>query len=121
MLPAIGKRKTFDPTHWMTLRLRADNAKLRLFLTVCPTGEPGERKRLVDRVLRSTSEFGFVKFYKEPTKEWTTLLSDEICALPDDEELDTDVVIDKVERRLIDFLTQTAALPAAVKSLYAPA
>lgn len=120
MLPAVGKRKTFDRDHWITVRLRTLSTRLRLYVIVAPTTDAVMRKTLVERLLRDRSEFGFSTFFKkkELTADWTRVLSEDICTLPEDEEPDIDAVMQKLEKRLTEFLKQTAGLPAAVKELF---
>ncbi len=122
MLPPIGKRKTFDPGHWITVRLRVGRERLRLLTVVCPTTDSSRRKMALERLLQSKAEFGFSLFFKkkELTGDWTRILSTDVCALPDDEEPDYEAVIQHVERRLVDFLKQTASLPTAMKTLFPP-
>lgn len=119
MLPPVGKRKTFEPDHWVTVRLRAGSTKVRLFVMVCPTTDGSVRKRVLERILRDKSEFGFSSFFKkkELSEDWTRVLSDEICSLPEDDEPDVDEVMKKIEKRLAEFAKQTMALPATVKAL----
>jgi hypothetical protein len=121
MLPPIGKRKTFEPDHWLTVRLRASDTKLRLLVVVCPTSDGAKRKRVLDRLLKDKSDFGFSSFFKkkELTEDWTRVLSEEICAFPEDGEIDVESVMSKVEKRLVEFLNQTAKLPAAMAELFA--
>lgn len=120
MLPPIGKRKTFEPEHWVTVRLRAGSTRLRLFVIVCPTTDGLIRKKVIERLLIDKSEFGFSTFFKkkELTDDWTRVMSEEVCTLPEDEELDVDAVMDRVERRLVDFVEQTANVPIAMKTLF---
>lgn len=118
MLPPIGKRRTFEPEHWMTVRLRAVNTGLRLFVVVCPTTDQAVRKKVVERLLRDKSEFGFSTFFKRLTEDWTRVISEVLCELPEDEELDVDAVMEQVEKRLTEFAKQTAGLPKAIISLF---
>jgi hypothetical protein len=120
MLPPVGRRKTFDGDHWLTFRLRAREAKLRLFVLVCPTSDGGVRKRVVERLIKDKSEFGFAPFFKkkELTEEWTRIFSEEICVLPEDDEIDVDAVLEKVEKKLEEMLKQTAGLPKAIATLF---
>jgi hypothetical protein len=100
MLPPVGKRKTFKPEHWITLRLRAEPKKLRLVVLVCPTTDPLVRKRVIERLLKDKTEFGFSSFFKKKeflSEDWTRVLSEEVCALPEDEEPDVEAVIEKVQ------------------------
>ena len=119
MLPPVGKRKTFEPEHWMTMRLRAYSKHLRLFVIVCPTTDAAVRKSVLERLLKDKNEFGFSTFFKkkELTKDWTKVLS-ERCALSEDleEPEKIDAVMDRVEKRLENFLKQTAGLPAAMET-----
>ncbi len=121
MLPPVGKRPTFDPALWITMRLTAQNARLRLFVIVHPTKDVAIRKQVVERLLKDKTEFGFSTFFKKkgPSYDWTRVLSDDVCPLPEDEEPDADAVMERVEKRLLDFLKQTADLPAAMKRLFA--
>ena len=121
MLPPVGKRKTFEPEHWITVRLRAGSTRLRLFVIVCPTTDVAIRKKALDRLLKDKSEFGFSTFFKkkELTEDWTRVMSEEICALPEDEEPDVDAVMDKVERRLTEFAKQAVKVPSAMNALFA--
>ena len=120
MLPPVGKRKTFEPDHWMTVRLRAGGTRLRLFVVVCPTTDQAIRKKVLERLLRDKSEFGFSTFFKkkELTDDWTRVMSEDICALPEDEEPDVDAVMERVEKRLAEFAKQTMSVPAAIKALF---
>lgn len=119
MLPPINSRPTFEREHWMTMRLRADNTALRFFIIVCPTTDAVARKKLIERLLKDKGEFGFSTMFKkkELTGKWTRVLSDEICSLSEDEEPDLDGVMQKVEKRLRDFIQRTASLPEALKEL----
>lgn len=119
MLPAVGKKKTFEPEHWMTVQLHAGSTSLRLLVIVRPTNDAAIRKRVVERVLKDKSEFGFSTFFKkkELGEVWTRVLSEEVCALPEDEDPDIDAVMQRVEKRLGEFLTQTAGLPAAIEAI----
>lgn len=120
MLPPVGKRRTFEPEHWMTMRLRAYSAHLRLFVIVCPTTDAVVRKLTLERLLRDKNEFGFSTFFKkkELTKDWTRVLSERVSALSEDQEPEKiDAVMDRVEKRLGSFLKQTADLPAAMEAL----
>jgi hypothetical protein len=118
MLPPVGKRKTIDPEHWMTVRLHAGSTRLRLIVLVCPTTDQAVRKKVVERLLRDKKEFGFSTFFKKLTEDWTRVTSDEVCALPEDEEPDVDAVMERVEKRLAEFTKQTAGVPSALKSLF---
>lgn len=122
MLPPVGKRKTFEPEHWLTVRVRAGSARLRLFVVVCPTTDRAIRKKALERLLKEKSEFGFSTFFKkkELTEDWTRVLSEDICALPEDEEPDVDAVMERVDKRLTEFAQQTANVPSALKALFAP-
>ncbi|MFM9995537.1 MAG: PD-(D/E)XK nuclease family protein [Phycisphaerales bacterium] len=119
MLRPVGKRKTFEPEHWMTMRLRAGSTRLRLFVIVCPTTDAGVRKRTLERLLKDKKEFGFSTFFKrkELTEDWTRVLSEEVCPLPEEDEPDVDAVMASVEKRLVEFLKETAGLPAAMKAV----
>jgi PD-(D/E)XK nuclease superfamily protein len=121
MLPPIGRRKTFEPEHWITVRLLVRKDRLRLFVTVCPTTDASKRKMAIDRLLQNKAEFGFSAFFKkkELTEEWTRILSTDICALPDDEEPEYEAVMQNVEKRLGEFARQAAGVPAAMKALFA--
>ncbi len=114
MLPPVGKRATFEPEHWLTMRLRA-GSRLRLFVVVCPTKDVEVRKLVLERLLRDKGEFGFATSYKKLTDVWTSILNDEICPLPEDEDPDVDAVMERVTRRLIEFVKQTVGLPEAMK------
>ncbi len=71
------------------------------------------------RLLKDPTEFGFSTSRKKLTEIWTNVLSEEVCALSDDEEPEKiDAVMDCVEKRLEDFLKQTAGLPAAMQALF---
>ena len=118
MLPPIGKRKTFEPEHWMTVRLRAGNVRLRLMVVICPTTDAAKRTRAIERLLKDKAEFGFSIRKKELTEDWTRILSEEICELPEDEDPDVDDIMPRVERRLTEFLRQTAKVPAAMSALF---
>jgi len=119
MLPPVGKRKTFKPEHWMTVRLCASNRKLRLFVIVCPTKDQGVRKRLLERLLKDKADFGLSTFFKNKqlTDDWTRVLSETVCALPEDEEPDADAIMEKVEKRLNDFLAWADRLPSVINSI----
>jgi hypothetical protein len=120
MLPPVGKRKTFKPEYWMTMRLRAYSTHLRLFVIVCPTTDAVVRKCALERLLKDKNEFGFSTFFKkkELTKDWTRVLSEKVSALSENEEPEEiDAVMDRVEKRLENFLKQTAGLPAAMQTL----
>jgi hypothetical protein len=119
MLPPVNKRKTFEPEHWMTVRLRVGSTRLRLFVVVGPTTDSAVRKRTLERLLKDKSEFGFSTFFKkkELTDDWTRVFSEEVCTLPEEEEPDVEAVMERVEKRLGEFLKQTASLPAAMKSI----
>jgi hypothetical protein len=119
MLPPVGKRKTFEPEHWMTMRLRAGATRLRLFVVVCPTTDGAMRRATLDRLLRDKKEFGFATFFKKLTEDWTRVMSEDVCPLPEDEEPDVDAVMDRVEKRLTEFAKQAATLPSAMKLLFA--
>jgi len=119
MLPPVGnpKPEKFAREHWMKMVLRASSGHLRLYVVVRPTTNAVMRRRALERLLNDKNEFGFTA--KKLTNEWTTILSEELCELPDDgkpEEFET--VIQCVEKRLEDFLTKTADLPAAMKALF---
>jgi len=119
MLPPIGKRKTFRPEHWLTMRLRETGSRLRLLVIVCPTTDAALRKKTLERLLLNKDEFGFSSFFKkkELTEEWTRVLSEDVCSLPEDEDYDADSILEKVERRLGTFLEQTVGLADAMKAL----
>ena len=121
MLPPVGKRKTFEPEQWMTVRLRASGTRLRLFVIVCPTTDGAIRKQTIERLLKDKSEFGFSTFFKkkELTDDWTRVMSEEVCVLPEDDEPDVDEVMKRVEKRLLEFAKQTANVPMAMKALFA--
>ncbi len=117
MLPPVGKRKTFEPEHWMTVRIRAESKCLRLVVLVCPTTDQNIRKKVLERLLQDKQEFGFSTFFKKVTEDWTRVLSDEVCPLPEDEDPDVDVVLERVEKRLAHFAKQTMGVPAAMRAL----
>lgn len=121
MLPPIGRRKTFKPQHWMTVRLRAESGGLRLYVIVCPATDVAVRKQLLDRLLRDKDEFGFSTFFKkmELTEDWTRVFSKLVAPLVDDEDADLDATIARVEKHLSKFLEQTAALPRAMAEMFA--
>ena len=115
MLPSAGKSNR--PDRWMVMLLQAWNTQLRLIVLVCPTTDVQMRKLVLERLLRDKNEFGFTA--KKLTNEWTTILSEEVCELPDDgKPEDIETVIQCVEKRLEEFLTKTATLPAAMKVLF---
>lgn len=120
MLRPVGRRKTFEPEHWVTMRLRISGAHLRLLVVVCPTEDPAIRKQVLERLLKDKDEFGFASFFKrkELTEDWTRILSETICSIPEDEEPDVDAVMKQVEKRLAEFLKQTAGVEAAMKALF---
>ncbi len=120
MLPSVGKRKTFDPKQWITIRLRVGSSRLRIFVTVCPTTDLAIRKQVVERLLRDKKEFGFSSFFKkkELTDDWTRIRSDEVASLPEDEEPDLDAVMERVEEYLGELLKKTEGVPAAMRSLF---
>ena len=119
LLPPVGRRKTFEPEQWMTVRLRAGGTRLRLFVLVCPTTDQTIRKKVVERLLQDKREFGFSTFFKRLTDDWTRIMSEEVCPLPEDEEIDVEAVMERVEKRMADFTKQTADLPAAIKAMFA--
>lgn len=123
MLPAIGKRPNIESRHWMSLRLNVGKPTcVRLMVVACPTNHPEIRMKILDRILKDKSEFGFKTFFtkKGPSPDWTRLLTDEVCALPEDEELEPNAIIEKIEKRLNEFVLKTASLPAAIKELGIP-
>lgn len=121
MLPAVGKRKTFKSEHWMTVRVRAESTCLRLVVVVCPTTDGVIRKKALERLLKEKSEFGFSTFFKkkELTEDWTRVMSEEVYALPEDEEPDVDAVMERLDKRLLGFVKQAANVPTAMKALFA--
>lgn len=120
MLPPIGERKTFEPEHWITMRLRVGRERLRLMVVVCPTTDGQQRKKAMDRLLQDKDEFGFSVFFKKKvlTERWTRILSTDVCPLPDDEEPD-DAIMLRVEKRLGEFATITSGVPDAMRGLFA--
>lgn len=122
MLPPINKRPTFEPEHWMTLRLTAHRDHLRLYLVVCPTKDPNKRRQLIERLLIDKEEFGLSRLFKKKdmSDEWTRILSDKVCDLPEDDEPDVEAVVSAVEKRLALFSGRTAGIPGAVRVLFGP-
>jgi hypothetical protein len=120
MLPAINKRPTFEPEHWMTIRLHAHDTHLRLYITVGPTTEPTLRRRFLERILQDKNEFGFSSVRKKEalTEDWTRVLSEKIHAFPEDDEPDAEAVVGKIEKRMGTLLATTATLPNAVRALF---
>lgn len=117
MLPPIGKRKSREREHWMTVRFFAREDKLCMHVLVCPTSDLARRKLLLDRLVADTAEFGFPK-KKSFTDAWTRLLSEDICELTEDGETDLDAVLTRIEKHLSILMTRTQALPAAVAILF---
>jgi hypothetical protein len=119
MLPAIGKRKTFDATHWITVRLNVGSDRIRLFVVMCPTSDPIVRKLVLERLLQEQAEFGFISFFKKKellSSEWTRLLSEDVCSLPEDGEPDIELAVKAVEERLSRFLAGIDGVPKAIKA-----
>ncbi|HLL90178.1 MAG TPA: PD-(D/E)XK nuclease family protein [Tepidisphaeraceae bacterium] len=125
MLPPIGKRRLAAPDGWIIIRMRAlRSGRLRMFVVVCPTTDVLFRRAAVARLLQDKGEFGLSRHFKgkSPTDDWTRILSEDVCPLPDEDEDEPnyDVVMSKVEKRLDSFLRQTATLPDAMKRVVAP-
>jgi len=118
MLPPIYNLPKSKPEHWMTLRLYAGNTSLRLFVDVCPTTNSTRCREMLERILKSENEFGF-SYKKKLTEDWTRVLSEKVCELPEDEEPDIEAVMARVEKQLGQFLEKTAGLPAALAFLKA--
>ena len=115
MLPPVGKSNKSD--RWMVMLLQARDTQLRLIVLVCPTSDAHMRKLVLERLLKDKNEFSFSA--KRSANEWTTVLSEEVCELPDDgKPEDIETVIQCVEKRLEDFLKKTADLPDAMQTLF---
>lgn len=120
VLPPVGRRKTFDPRHWLTARLHVARSRLRLMVVVCPTTDPEIRRRALERLLRDKDEFGFSSFFKrkELTEDWTRILSEDVCSLPEEEEeCDLEAVMQKVAKRLERLQSQAAKAAAALREI----
>lgn len=115
MLPEIGKRKTFPKSHWITLRLITSDTAIRFFVLVCPTIDPEVRRRTIERVTADKKEFGLSTKKKELTGEWTRILSETLCTLPEEGDADMDAVMKSIEERLARLLNDTRTLPAEMK------
>jgi hypothetical protein len=98
-LPPICALPKADPKSWLVLIVQVTESKCRIRVLVRPCTDVDLRRRIIERLTRASTEFGF-KVAGAATDKWTTIFSTTVDQWSEGEEPDKDNLLQKIAQRL---------------------
>jgi len=120
MLPPIGKRKSFDPSAWLLMRIEV--LKKRAFISVLlwPTKDVDLRRRVIERLIDDPEEFGLRTFFKKKeniSDRFTKLGRTSFASWDEEEGPEEEKVLPAVATVLDSWHEQLAGVPDALRPI----
>jgi hypothetical protein len=120
VLPSVGERKMFDPTLWLVCRFGVREDHCHFAFQAWPTSDPELRRRAIERLVQTPREFGLKLFFKSSAvagQKWTRMCREDVAKWPEDEEPDSEKVVEQVAQKLEEVWTRFAGVPDALRPI----
>jgi hypothetical protein len=120
-LPAVGKRKTFDPVHWIVLDVYVGRRQCSTMLRVWPTTDSTLRKDCILRLIRDPKEFRLKSMFKDQSKigdDWASLGRESVSTWDEDEGPDIESVVPKVVESVGRRFMDLSGVPNALRPIF---
>jgi hypothetical protein len=115
LLPAIGKRPTFDKRCWLVLRFEIRKNSGFFGASVWPTDDIDLRQRVVQRLTQDPKEFRFRLFLKTTSDKFSQLGRESIGTWSEEEGPDEEKVLESVRKKLDDLVQRVKAVSTALR------
>lgn len=117
ILPAIGSRATFDPRHWLVLRIGIRGGKASFGAVVWPCKDTDMRRKVIERLTADPKEFKFRIYNSKSGKtsdSWSAISNETIATWDENREPDEQAVLKAVSSKLDEISQRLSSLPDAV-------
>jgi hypothetical protein len=116
ILPPISQSEAAGGRAWVRLEYLLLDDQLQFRAFVGPTTDVDVRKRVVIRLLQDPREFGFSTFFKKagPKDTWTRLCTEVLASWSEDEEPETQPLLDVAQKHLDSLSHQLGGVAAAL-------